>query len=74
MQHDFLHVFRLTVDGLTEPAEFEMLHESEDVADVTDAFAKYVVRQEDDFLPIGTAAAIRANRVVRIEHVRVEKR
>ncbi len=74
MEHDFLHVFRLTVEGLAEPVEFEMFHESEDPADVTDAFAKYVARQEDDFLPLGATAAVRADRVVRIDHVRVTRR
>ena len=74
MDHDHLHVFKLTVEGLPEPVEFEMFHESDDVADVTDAFAKYVARQEDDFLPLGPAAAVRANRVLRVEHLRVEKR
>jgi len=66
-----MHVFRLTVDGLPEPVEFQMLHELEDVAEVTDAFAKYVARQEDDFLPLGTAAAVRANRVIHVAHVSV---
>ncbi len=74
MEHDHLHVFRLTVEGLAEPVEFEMFHESDDVADVTDAFAKWVARQEDDFLPLGAAAAVRANRVLKIEHLRVGKR
>jgi hypothetical protein len=73
MEHDFLHVFRLVVDGLGEPVEFEMFHESEDVAGVTDAFAKYVARQEDDFLPIGVSAAVRASRVLRIEHLRCSR-
>lgn len=73
MEHEYLHVFRLTVDGLPEPVEFTMFHESDDVADVTDAFAKYVARQEDDFLPLGPSAAVRANRVLKIEHLRAEK-
>lgn len=74
MEHEYLHVFRLTVEGLAEPVEFEMFHESEDVPDVTDAFAKYVARQEDDFLPLGPSAAIRANRVLRIDHLRSSKK
>ena len=69
MEHNFLHVFRLTVDGLSEPVEFQMLHELDDVAEVTDAFAKYVARQEDDFLPLGTSAAVRANRITHLVHV-----
>jgi hypothetical protein len=73
MEHNFLHVFRLTVDGLPAPVEFQMFHELEDVAEVTDAFAKYVARQEDDFLPLGPAAAVRANRGIHLEHVRSEK-
>lgn len=74
MEHEYLHTFRLVVEGLPDPVEFEMFHESADVADVTDAFAKYVARQEDDFLPLGTSAAVRADRVVRIDHLRVTKR
>ena len=73
MEQSVLHTFRLTVEGLPVPVEFRMLHESDDVAEVTDAFAKYVARQEDEFLPIGAAAAVRANRVVHVAHVRVEK-
>ncbi len=73
MALQFLHLFRLTVEGLPEPVEFRMLHESEDVGEVTDAFAKYVARQEDDFLPLGTTAAVRANRVLHVAHVGVEK-
>ena len=45
----------------------------EDVAEVTDSFAKYVARQEDDFLPIGENEAVRANRVLRITHLRSER-
>ena len=73
MEHNFLHVFRLTVEGLAEPVEFRMFHDLDDVMEVTDGFAKYVARQEDDFLPVGTKAAVRASKVVQIEHVRVEK-
>ena len=73
MEHNFLHVFRLTIEGLAAPAEFEMFHELSDIAEVTDAFAKYVARQEDDFLPIGAGAAVRANRVLHIEHVSCTK-
>jgi hypothetical protein len=71
MEHNFLHVFRLTVDGLPEPVEFQMFHELEDVAEVTDSFAKYVARQEDDFLPLGPSAAVRAVRVIHVAHVSV---
>ena len=73
MAQQYLHVFHLTVEGLPEPVEFRMLHELDDVTEVTDSFAKYVARQEDDFLPLGPAAAVRANRVLHIAHVRVEK-
>ena len=73
MENNFLHVFRLTVDGLAEPVEFRMFHELEDPAEVTDAFSRYVARQEDDFLPLGPAAAVRANKVVHVEHVKVER-
>lgn len=73
MAHQFLHIFRLTVDGLPEPVEFRMFHELDDVTEVTDSFAKYVARQEDDFLPLGPAAAVRANRIFHIAHIRMEK-
>ena len=69
MEHKYLHLFRLTVDGLSAPVEFPMFHELADVAEVTDAFAKYVARQEDDFLPLGTDGAVRASRVVHVAHV-----
>ena len=51
MAQQFLHLFRLTVEGLPETVEFRMFHELDDVTEVTDAFSKYVARQEDDFLP-----------------------
>ena len=73
MEHNFLHTFRLTVDGLSAPVEFRMFHELEDVTEVTDSFAKYVARQEDDFLPLGADAAVRASRVVHIAHVGSQK-
>ncbi len=73
MDNKYLHTFRLVVEGLTEPVEFHMFHELEDVATVTDSFAKYVARQEDDFLPIGESGAVRANRVLQIAHVRSER-
>ena len=57
MEHNFLHVFQLRIDGLPEPVEFRMFLEREDVAEATDAFAQYVARQEDNFLPLGTDAA-----------------
>lgn len=68
MEHNYLHTFRLQVEGLTERLEFQMFHELEDIAEVTDAFAKYVARQEDDFLPLGTTAAVRASKVFHVEH------
>ncbi len=73
MEHNYLHTFRLTVEGLAEPVEFRMFHDLDDVTEVTDGFAKYVARQEDDFLPLGPAAAIRANRVIRVDHLRFER-
>ncbi len=73
MAHNYLHVFRLTVEGLAGPVEFRMFHETEDVIDATDGFAKYVARQEDDFLPLGPKAAVRASKVIHVEHLRVEK-
>ena len=32
MDNNYLHTFRLAVEGLKEPVEFEMFHELEDVA------------------------------------------
>jgi hypothetical protein len=72
MEHRFLHTFHLTVDGLREPIEFRMYLEAEDPTEAIDAFAKYVARQEDNFLPLGETGAVRANRVIRIDHHRVE--
>jgi hypothetical protein len=73
MDNKYLHTFRLVVDGLPEPVEFHMFHELEDVATVTDSFAKYVARQEDDFLPLGEAGAVRASRVLHLTHLRCER-
>lgn len=73
MDHNFLHLFRLVVDGLPDPVQFQMYHQLDDRKEVTDEFAKYVARQEDDFLPLGEAAAVRANKVVHISHVSVTK-
>ncbi len=73
MEHNYLHTFRLTVEGLPEQIEFEMFHELADVTEVTDGFAKYVARQEDDFLPLGTKAAVRASKVIHLVHVKAEK-
>ena len=73
MDLNYLHVFRLTIDGLAAPVEFEMLHELAEVAEVTDSFAKYVARQEDDFLPLGENGAVRATRVIHLTHVRCER-
>ena len=38
MEHNYLHTFRLTVEGLPEPLEFGMFHELDDVAEVTDGY------------------------------------
>lgn len=73
MENRYLHTFRLVVEGLPGPVEFHMFHELEDVATVTDTFAKYVARQEDDFLPLGENGAVRANRVLHIAHVKSER-
>jgi hypothetical protein len=73
MDNKYLHTFRLVVDGLPEPVEFHMFHELEDVAMVTDSFAKYVARQEDDFLPLGATAAVRASKVIHLVHVKFAK-
>jgi hypothetical protein len=73
MEHNYLHTFRLTVEGLPEPVEFGMFHELADVTEVTDGFAKYVARQEDDFLPLGTNAAVRASKVIHVLHMKAEK-
>ncbi len=72
MDNKYLHTFRLVVDGLPEPIEFHMFHELDDVATVTDSFAKYVARQEDDFLPLGEGGAVRASNVIHIVHVKSE--
>jgi hypothetical protein len=73
MEYNYLHTFRLAVHGLSQPVEFRMAHDLDNAAQVTDAFAKYVARQEDDFLPLGATGAVRASRVVHISHVRVQK-
>ena len=71
MERSFLHVFQLTIEGLGEPRLFRMPYEREDVAEATDACAKYVARQEDNFLPIGEAEAVRANKVLQVTHISV---
>jgi hypothetical protein len=73
MDNKYLHTFRLVVEGLPEPVEFHMFHELDDVATVTDSFAKYVARQEDDFLPLGEGGAVRASHVLHLTHVRFER-
>ena len=73
MEHNYRHVFALRVDGMSDAVEFQMFHELEDISEVTDSFAKYVARQEDDFLPLGPAAAVRASRIFHIAHVRSQK-
>lgn len=71
MERKFLHVFSLTIDGLAGEHQFRMPYEVEDVAEATDACAKYVARQEDNFLPIGLSRTVRANRVIMVTHVGV---
>lgn len=73
MDHKFLHTFSLRVEGLSEPVSFEMFHELEDISEVTDAIAKYIARQEDDFLPLGPAAAVRASKVFHVAHLKFVK-
>lgn len=74
MEHNYLHTFRLVVEGLPEPVTFHMFHEAPDESEVTDAFSKWVARQEDDFIPLGATSAVRANRVLHITHVGSEKK
>lgn len=71
MDRAFLHVFQLTIEGLSEPRVFRMPYEREDVAEATDACAKYIGRQEDNFLPLGEAEAVRANKVLLVAHLSV---
>ncbi|MEO6323816.1 MAG: hypothetical protein ABIT01_10905 [Thermoanaerobaculia bacterium] len=73
MEHNFLHKFSLHIEGLTEPVTFETFHELEDISEVTDAIAKYIARQEDDFLPLGATSAVRASKVLRVTHVSFSK-
>lgn len=69
MDHKFLHSFSLHVEGLPQPVAFETFHELDDVSEVTDAIAKYIARQEDDFLPLGPTSAVRASKVFQVTHV-----
>ena len=71
MDRKHLHAFQLVIEGLAEPREFLMPFESDDVIQATDACARYVARQEDNFLPLGAEEAVRANRVLLVRHLRV---
>jgi hypothetical protein len=71
MDNNFLHTFELAVEGITERLEFSMYYETADVKEVIDAFSAYVARQEDNFLPLGLDAAVRATRIYFIRHLRV---
>ncbi len=73
MDHNFLHRFRLTVEGFPEPFAFEMFYENDITAEATDAVSKFIARQEDNFLPLGLTAAVRANKVVYVKHEGVER-
>ena len=71
MERNHLHTFQLVVDGLAEPREFLMPFETDDVIQATDACSRYIARQEDNFLPLGAAEAVRANRVLLVRHLSV---
>lgn len=71
MDRKYLHTFQLVVEGLTGPREFLMPFESDDVIQATDACSRYIARQEDNFLPLGADQAVRANRVLLVEHLSV---
>ncbi len=74
MEQDFLHLFSLSVEGLDSPLEFPMFYGTDDAAEATDAFSKWVARQEDNFLLAGETMAVRANRVFAIRHLSCERR
>lgn len=71
MERKHLHTFELVVEGLAGPKEFLMPFESDDVIQATDACARYIARQEDNFLPLGASEAVRSNRVLLVRHVQV---
>ena len=71
MDRKYLHTFQLVVEGLADPREFLMPFESDDVIQATDACSRYIARQEDNFLPLGADQAVRANRVLLVEHLSV---
>jgi hypothetical protein len=71
MERNHLHTFHLVVEGLPEPREFLMPFETDDVIQATDACARYIARQEDNFLPLGADEAVRANRVLLVRHLSV---
>ncbi len=71
MERKHLHTFELVVEGLPEPKEFLMPFETDDIIQATDACSRYIARQEDNFLPLGAAEAVRSNRVVLVRHVQV---
>ena len=71
MDRKYLHTFQLVVEGLADPREFLMPFESDDVIQATDACARYIARQEDNFLPLGADQAVRANRILLVKHLSV---
>lgn len=71
MERKHLHTFQLVIDGLSEPREFLMPFESDDVIQATDACSRYIARQEDNFLPLGASEAVRSNRVLLVKHLQV---
>ena len=71
MERKHLHTFKLVIDGLAEPREFLMPFESDDVILAIDACSRYIARQEDNFLPLGAAEAVRSYRVLLVRHLNV---
>ncbi len=71
MDRKHLHTFQLVVEGLTEPKEFLMPFETDDVIQAIDACSRYISRQEDNFLPLGETEAVRSNKVLLVRHLHV---
>jgi hypothetical protein len=71
MDRKHLHTFQLVVEGLSEPKEFLMPFETDDVLQAIDACSRYIARQEDNFLPLGETEAVRSNKVLLVRHLQV---
>ena len=71
MERKHLHTFQLVIEGFSETREFLMPFETDDVIQATDACSRYIARQEDNFLPLGAAEAVRSNRVLLVRHLNV---